>query len=273
MKFRKVAISFIVATALGLTGCVDSDGDGLSNTQERRLGTDPELADTDGDGVLDGEEVDVHGTDPLAADTDGDGYSDGDEIAEGVDPTDEDEGIFQGGFPFNSQLDDEDCDDEFSGSADVGDELPCGTFVNQYDEDYNLWHTKGAADWLVIDTGAVWCGPCNAIAEWLDGGDAYFGSDMDPAREAVWNGDAIWITALFEDGGGQPADLGDAEAWAEEFPTEGVPVIVDDERDLIDWVGPPGIPSLSLVNLETMEVEIVDDTGGVAAFLRDEYGD
>jgi hypothetical protein len=35
----------------------DSDGDGLSNTQETALGTNPRLADTDGDGVQDGTDV------------------------------------------------------------------------------------------------------------------------------------------------------------------------------------------------------------------------
>jgi len=35
----------------------DSDGDGLSDSRERRLGTDPRDSDTDGDGLLDGWEV------------------------------------------------------------------------------------------------------------------------------------------------------------------------------------------------------------------------
>lgn len=44
---------------------LDSDGDGLSDEEERALGTDPSLRDTDGDGVTDIEEVE-QGTDPLA---------------------------------------------------------------------------------------------------------------------------------------------------------------------------------------------------------------
>ena len=54
----------------------DSDNDGLSDEREKILGTDPMNADTDGDGVLDGREVDELGTDPLNPDTDGDGIID-----------------------------------------------------------------------------------------------------------------------------------------------------------------------------------------------------
>jgi len=69
----------------------DSDGDGLSDSRESELGTDPTDADTDGDGLEDGAEVDMYGTDPTKPDTDGDGYDDGVEVNEyGTDPTDPD---------------------------------------------------------------------------------------------------------------------------------------------------------------------------------------
>ena len=58
----------------------DIDGDGLTNTQESTLGTDISNADSDGDNLNDGEEMNLYFTLPLNPDTDGDGLSDGDEV-------------------------------------------------------------------------------------------------------------------------------------------------------------------------------------------------
>ncbi len=58
----------------------DRDMDGLTLEEERRYGTDPNTADTDGDGLSDGEEVHTYKTDPTKADSDGDGLTDKEEI-------------------------------------------------------------------------------------------------------------------------------------------------------------------------------------------------
>lgn len=71
---------------------VDSDGDGLTDAQEdvnlnQRLDpgeTDPLVADTDADGLDDGEELAL-GTDPLVRDSDGDGIIDGSDPCQDVD--------------------------------------------------------------------------------------------------------------------------------------------------------------------------------------------
>lgn len=58
----------------------DSDGDGLTDEEEAKLGTDPFKVDTDGDGLTDYEEVKVYKTNPLNPDSDFDGLSDGAEV-------------------------------------------------------------------------------------------------------------------------------------------------------------------------------------------------
>lgn len=73
------------SAGIGLTyvigsGSTDEDLDGLTKKEEKDLGTEPKNPDTDGDGLKDGAEVNLHKTNPLIADTDGDGLTDGDEI-------------------------------------------------------------------------------------------------------------------------------------------------------------------------------------------------
>jgi len=58
----------------------DADKDGLLKSEEKRLGTNPNNFDTDGDGLSDGDEVRKYRTNPLKGDTDGDGLSDADEV-------------------------------------------------------------------------------------------------------------------------------------------------------------------------------------------------
>lgn len=97
------------------TDFVDQDGDAISDEDERALGTDPANTDSDGDGILDNEELGVDllnpidtdndgiinaldedddndgiptlqesefSSNPLSADSDGDGISDGDELGD-----------------------------------------------------------------------------------------------------------------------------------------------------------------------------------------------
>ena len=73
---------------------LDADNDGLVVWVEDELGTNPNVLDTDGDKLNDGEEVLEYHTNPLDSDTDGDELKDGKEIDVGTNPlkadTDED---------------------------------------------------------------------------------------------------------------------------------------------------------------------------------------
>jgi len=64
----------------------DTDNDGISDDDERRIGTKVWNADSDGDGLKDGFELNDVLSDPLRADTDGGGKNDGTEIQQGRNP-------------------------------------------------------------------------------------------------------------------------------------------------------------------------------------------
>jgi hypothetical protein len=65
---------------------LDSDGDGLTDEEEWKLGTSVDNVDTDNDGLFDREEANVYKTNPRNPDSDADGFIDGDEVKGGYDP-------------------------------------------------------------------------------------------------------------------------------------------------------------------------------------------
>ena len=72
----------------------DTDDDGIDDGDEVSNGTDPNNDDTDGDGLLDSVETNTGtyvspsdtGTDPQLADSSGDGFTDGEIVSAGYDP-------------------------------------------------------------------------------------------------------------------------------------------------------------------------------------------
>jgi cell wall-associated NlpC family hydrolase len=85
-------------------GGADSDQDGLTDANERRLGLDPRNADTDGDNLGDAYEMVNTRTDPRRADSDNDRLNDAFELARGLDPRSPDtdgDGHLDGSFALN----------------------------------------------------------------------------------------------------------------------------------------------------------------------------
>lgn len=79
-----------MTAAVDAANAVDSDGDGLLDGDETDVyGTDPQSADSDGDELNDGLELGVYLTDPTIADTDGDTLPDGWEVQYELDPLDD----------------------------------------------------------------------------------------------------------------------------------------------------------------------------------------
>ena len=248
---------------------VDSDGDGLSDDDEAALGTDPNNVDSDGDGIEDGEEVNDLGTDPLSDDSDGDGYLDGDEVAEGSDPADAGSKIYAGDWPYYADKDDLEQGSWGTGSARVGEPVQRLVGVDQHGDTVDLFDFYAAGVPIIVDVSAEWCGPCQQMSMWL-AGDYDLGQGWDVVLDRINDGEAGWVTVLYQDSSGAEADGSDVERWDSSFPNENVLVITDPGSKMSSAINPPGIPSLSLIAAD-FTWEVVDDTSEAATIVY--YGD
>ncbi|MCB9682371.1 MAG: hypothetical protein H6733_12965 [Alphaproteobacteria bacterium] len=199
-------------------GCVtDPDNDGLSNTRENSLGTDPNNPDSDGDGLSDGEEVDTYGTLPRNPDTDGGGDLDGEEIDQGTDPTNgtdddrDDDGLDargesqHGTLPGNPDTDGDGLND--------GDEVARGTDPTVRDTDGDglsdgVEVEITLTDPLLADTDGGGVDDGDEIA---DGTNPFDDTDEDPDGDGLTNGEEdAWGTDR-DDADSDDDDLDDGD--------------------------------------------------------------
>ncbi|MEY3211423.1 MAG: hypothetical protein RIT28_1904 [Pseudomonadota bacterium] len=133
----------------GFEGGEDRDEDGLNEVEEAQAGTDPLLADTDADGLSDGDELTEHSTDPLRADSDGDGASDGVEVLGNTDPSDATDKPYTGGWEIDA------CRGSITPSGTtVGKIAPNFSLTDQHGDKVKLHDFCGKV--VLLDFGTFW---------------------------------------------------------------------------------------------------------------------
>lgn len=229
-----------------LSGCglkdTDSDGDGLLDSEEDAIGTDPNNKDSDGDGLTDGDEVNQFETDPNNADTDGDGYSDADEVSASTDPNDAESVIFAGGWPYNASPEDIGGPEYSAGGLADGEVIWNFSSVDQFGDTVSLYDFAQQGKPVLINMSSTWCIYCNAVSAMLDGQPSLLDTQaakyswVYDLQDMLESGDAYWITVLVENDQGQNATLDTIEDWHGDYPVSFIPVLADEEGLMRDYV-------------------------------------
>lgn len=259
---------------------IDSDGDGLTDTEEADLGTDPSMSDSDGDTLNDGDEVEL-GTDPAATDSDGDGYEDADEVTEGSDPTDAESMIYIGGWPYNPNKDSIE-DPGWDGEPESGSTLPHFEMVDQFGEMVDIYDFAQPGKYVILDISARWCSYCQEMAKWMEGKSNWYGRNYGSEEwytdvaDAVDNGDVYWVTVLVENNNGGKPDVSTVESWYEDYPDPQIPVLADEDQELLSYLSGDiiGYPTLYLLD-ENMQFIVYKPRNYMSVFeeIAEMYGE
>jgi hypothetical protein len=258
----------------------DSDDDGLDDRDEQNLGTDPNNPDSDNDGLSDGEEFETL-TDPNNPDTDGDGYGDGEEWDAGSDPTDPDRYPYAGGWPMQDTETREGIEDPgwSNRGLRVGETMWRFEGVDQFGDIVDIYDFAYQGKPILFDLSGAWCYYCNELAKLIEGQRSYFDPYssyypwIDGLSDLINNGDIYWITILDADIYYRAASEETVADWYADYPNEHIPVLADETgSDVYDYIDGYGYPSMWLVS-EDMSVEYFsDDYTQTLDYLWSNYG-
>jgi thiol-disulfide isomerase/thioredoxin len=167
--------------------------------------------------------------------------------------------------------------------------LPRFQWYDQNEQLVDIYDFAKQGNPVVLDISTVWCGWCRVMAAWLDGDMSEAQSEIDAGYdfegffsgedwwdlvpELVANEEIYWVTAITQNAQGGAAKQKDVKNWAEDFPNEKVPVLLDEEAALEDFLNVSGFPTLFMLD-ENLEFTVVErgDYTAVLTQLVEDYG-
>jgi hypothetical protein len=182
--------------------------------------------DDDGDGLTNAEEKDL-GLDWENPDTDGDGWLDGEELEFDSDPDDDDEVV----------------------EAKRGNPILNFEVTDHEGDTYMLRDLASQGKPILIDTSGAWCYWCHEMAKWLERRPYENHLEgMNNLRDAVDNGDVLWLTFISQDSNGGNAGLDVIQQWFDLYPHPEARVLVDRRQTFANWQDIQGWPATMWVN-------------------------
>ena len=243
-KFKFLILLFMVgAILLSAPKKLDSDGDGYSDIQELKAGTNPNDASSliYFGGWPFNMDKDSHKTRGFEANCPGDITCDCLE---------------------NSECFNENCMRYPRGSycsPKVGTKFPRFQMMDQFGDMVDIYDFANQGKYILLEISAAWCAPCNQLSDWLTFGDPAVTSQpwWKPAylqlKPWIDEGRFYMINIQYSDEYRDNATLASIQDWYSQYPHDVVPLLADSNKNLHSWIKPTGIPTAILLN-DQMEI-------------------
>ena len=155
----------------------------------------------------------------------------------------------------------------------VGDTFPHFKGVDQFNEIVDIYDFANEENkYILVELGAVWCGPCNSLAALFAWNEDTIRSDKRIWKDeyeliynSVKNNDIYFITILYEDEFKDIATYDTAYEWYETYPDDNIPILVDENKLLHTIIKPTGVPAISLIGPD-MKIITLSTRGFNASF-------
>ena len=153
-----------------------------------------------------------------------------------------------------------------------GDIFPEFVAIDQFGEYVNIYDFANKENkYILLEMGAVWCGPCNTLAALFAYGEeeifdkSFWKDEYLKIYDMVKNDEVYFITVLYEDEFRDTATEETVYEWFSTYPDDLIPVLADEDKLLHRIIKPTGIPAVTLIS-PNMEVVNISNRGFNGSF-------
>ena len=142
-----------------------------------------------------------------------------------------------------------------------GSKVPRLKAIDQFGDDFDLYDLANGNKPILIEIGTTWPQACKDFSAWRSytNDDAitkkWWKNKFKGIRDLIDNGEVYWVHIIHLDENKNPATDETIDSWYWNYPHDNVILLADPEAKMKKWIRPTGYPCVILVD-EKMDLQV-----------------